>query len=234
MTRRRSLLALILLVPAPSLGALAAMVWFPGTLLGSVLFAAAKVWLFVFPVVWLKCVAKGQFSLSPVRKGGLLAGLLSGTAIGLLILLAFFTFGQGWLDRGLFISKIHAIGLDAWPVYLGGAAYWVLVNSVLEEYVWRWFVYSRCEALVRPSSAVFLAALFFTLHHFLAVRVYFSLSLAIVCSLAILLGGVVWSFLYMRYRSIWPGYLSHAIVDLTIFALGACILFGRGSEGNQP
>jgi len=43
--RRRAILALALLVPAPSIGTLAAMVLFPGTALGKGLFAASKLWL---------------------------------------------------------------------------------------------------------------------------------------------------------------------------------------------
>jgi membrane protease YdiL (CAAX protease family) len=96
--------------------------------------------------------------------------LLSGLAISLLILLAYFTLGHGLLDRSLLAGKMQAIGLGAWPVYLAGALYWILINSVLEEYVWRWFVYTRCEALTRPASAVVLSALFFTLHHLLALQ----------------------------------------------------------------
>ena len=227
MAKRRSILALALLVPAPSIGALAAMVFFPDTALGKTVFAISKVWLFAFPLVWLKFVDRGACSRSPVRKGGLLAGAVSGIAIGLLILGCYFAFGRGLLDQRLFADRMRAIGLGAWPIFLGGATYWILINSVLEEYVWRWFVYTKCEALVRPAAAAVLSALFFTLHHFLALRVYFSLPLASLCSAGIFLGGVIWSFLYLRYRSIWPGYLSHAVVDLVVFGLGAWILFGR-------
>jgi membrane protease YdiL (CAAX protease family) len=39
-------------------------------------------------------------------------------------------------------------------------------------------------------------------------------------------GGAIWSWLYVRYRSIWPGYLSHAIVDVAVFAVGWWIIFG--------
>ncbi|MCX6996056.1 MAG: type II CAAX endopeptidase family protein [Kiritimatiellaeota bacterium] len=225
--RWRAIGALVGLVPAPSIGVLAAMVLFPGALLGKVIFAASKLWLFAFPVVWLKLVERGRLSITPARQGGCLAGLASGAGLSLLILWGFFAFGQGLFDRALFIGKLRAIGLGAWPVYLGGAVYWILVNSVLEEYVWRWFVYRQCATLVGPATAVMLTAAFFSLHHFIALQAYGRLSLALVCSLGVFLGGAVWSFLYMRYQSIWPGYLSHAVVDLTVFGLGALLLFGH-------
>ena len=227
MNKGKSILALVLLVPAPSIGTLAAMVLFPGSMLGKVLFAISKLWLFAFPVIWLKLVDGGRLGISPVRNGGWLAGLVSGTGFSLLILLGYFAFGQGLFDKTFFIGKMREIGLGTLPVYLGGAAYWILVNSVLEEYVWRWFVYRKCETLVGPAVAIILTAMFFTLHHFIAFQAYCSLPLAVVCSLGVFLGGAVWSFMYMRYRSIWPGYLSHAIVDLSVFGLGAAMLYGN-------
>ena len=54
--RRKAILALALLVPAPISGTLAALVLFPGTALGKGLFAASKLWLFAFPAVWLRLV----------------------------------------------------------------------------------------------------------------------------------------------------------------------------------
>ena len=222
----RPMLALALLVPAPSLGTLAGMVFFPGSMLGKGLFAASKLWLFAFPVVWLKLVDRGRIGLSPARNGGWLAGVASGAGIGLLILLGYFAFGQGLLDKTAFVGRMSSIGLGDPTVYLCGAAYWILINSVLEEYVWRWFVYAKCEALVRPAAAILLSATFFTLHHFIALWACFGMSLAIVGSLGVFVGGAVWSLMFMRYRSIWPGYLSHALVDLTVFGLGAAMLHG--------
>ena len=125
------MVALALLVPAPSLGVLAGMILFPGTLLGQGLFALSKLWLFLLPVLWLKLVDRERLSLSPLRLGGMGLGCISGCGISLLILLAYVLFGQGLLDRSLFVAKMQAVGLDAWPVYLGCAAYWILINSVL-------------------------------------------------------------------------------------------------------
>ncbi|OQA25085.1 MAG: CAAX amino terminal protease self- immunity [Verrucomicrobia bacterium ADurb.Bin345] len=226
MSRRQTIVALLLLVPAPSIGTLAAMVLFPGSVLGKGLFAVSKLWLFAFPVVWLKFVERERFGFSPAKHGGFLAGLLCGIALSLPILLGYYAFGRHLFDPAFFAGKMREIGLGTLPAYLGGAAYWILVNSVLEEYVWRWFVYRNCERLLKPLAAVCLSALFFTLHHYIALQSYFSVPLALVCSLGVFLGGAAWSFMYMRYRSIWPGYISHAIVDLAVFGLGAALLFG--------
>jgi membrane protease YdiL (CAAX protease family) len=36
----------------------------------------------------------------------------------------------------------------------------------------------------------------------------------------------MWSWLYLRYRSVWPCYVSHAIVDIAVFVVGWLIIFG--------
>ncbi len=42
------------------------------------------------------------------------------------------------------------------------------------------------------------------------------------------LGGVIWSGLYLRYRSIWPGYLSHVLADVAIYIIGWHLIFRAG------
>jgi membrane protease YdiL (CAAX protease family) len=41
----------------------------------------------------------------------------------------------------------------------------------------------------------------------------------------VFIGGCVWSWCFLRFRSIWPGYVSHVIVDVAVFAVGYLILF---------
>ncbi len=226
MTKKRAIVALLLLVPAPSIGALCAMAVFPDSSLGKVLFMLSKIWLFSLPLLWLKLVEKGQTSLSPLRKGGLLAGLLSGCAISGIILLGYLLMAESMIDREFLVGRLRGVGLGAPRVYLCGAVYWIAVNSVLEEYTWRWFCVKQCEHLFRPMAAVVCSALFFTIHHIVAMRVYFDWPATSICALGVFVGGTIWSAMYIRYRSIWPGYLSHAIVDLCIFGLGAWLLFG--------
>lgn len=225
-SQRRAMLSLMLLVPAPSVGLLSAMVFFPDTVLGKTIFTVSKVWLFGLPALWYLCVEKGTFSLSVPRKGGFGVGILSGLAISAAILLAYLLLGEAFLDKGAMREKVHAIGLGSVALYTAGAAYWILVNSVLEEYVWRWFVVKQCGRLFAPLAAILLSAVFFTLHHTFGLKTLMSWPTALICSFGVFCGGAIWSWLYVKTESIWPGYVSHAIVDLCIFGIGAAIVFG--------
>lgn len=223
--KRRSALALFLLIPAPTIGVLFGMILAPGKPLGVAVFALSKIWILALPLAWHLVVERLRPSLSPVRRGGLAAGAALGTAIGAVILAGYFLVGRPLIDPAAFREPLRAAGLGTPAAFLAGTAYWVLVNSVLEEYVWRWFTVSRFQDLVSGRAAVALSAAAFTLHHVFAMQVYLSGLVTAVASLGIFIGGVVWSWCYVRYDSIWPGYVSHAIVDLAVFGLGHYICF---------
>lgn len=222
--RWRALWALVLLAPVPSLGVVAAMVVAPGPL-GHGLFLAAKLWLLAFPAVWHLVVERGRPSWSPPRQGGLAAGLLSGIALAAVIAAAALAAGVRTLDATAMRAAAAAMGLGTPAAYLAGAAAWTLANSLVEEYVWRWFVLAQCERLAGAPAAVVLSSALFTAHHVLALSRYLSPGLTLLASAGVFAGGVVWAGLYLRYRSIWPGWLSHVLADVAVFALGWRLLF---------
>lgn len=223
-TRTRALIALLLLVPAPSLGSAMGLWVAPGPV-GKTVYAVCKIWILVLPLVWLLAVERGKLSLSPARRGGFGFGVLSGVLIGALIVGAYYLFAAAQIDPATLRELAAANGFDRRPVFLAFAAYLILVNALLEEYVWRWFVYTRWETIVAGPVAVALAAVCFTLHHILVLASFVPWSLTILGASGVFVGGVVWSWSYRRYRSIWPGYVSHAIVDAAILALGWRLLF---------
>jgi len=223
--RQKSFLALALLVPAPSIGAAVVMGIAPGPL-GQAVYALLKVWLLLLPLYWMRRVERAGFGLSPARRGGFLFGLLSGALMGAAILVAYALVGSGWIDVEHFRERAFQNGLSTSMRFVAFALFGALLNSLLEEYVWRWFVFRRCEDLLPRAAAVAASALFFTAHHVIALRLQFGWAVTLLASLGIFINGAVWSFTYLRYRSIWPGYLSHVVVDLVILGLGWKLLFG--------
>ena len=91
-----------------------------------------------------------------------------------------------------------------------------LVNSLMEEYVWRWFVFSKFKVLFGVWPAVVLSAFFFTVHHVVIVWSLGSLWLVLLGSISIFTGGIIWAWLYNKYNSIWPGWICHVAADTAI------------------
>lgn len=231
-SRLYSLLVLIVLVPAPSIGAAMGLVVLADSMWGKVIFSVSKLWLFGVPLLWLVIVEKRRnISWSKPERGGFVVGVVVGVAISVLICGAYWFFGSAvtgplHINSGGIKEMATETGLDGRWMYVGGAIYWVTVNSLLEEYVWRWFVVRRCEDLMPWFAAVLMSGVFFTLHHIVAMHVYFNWPITLVASGGVFVGGCVWSWMYIRYRSIWPGYVSHAIVDVVVFVIGYMMIFG--------
>jgi len=227
LTRGSAVLALVLLLPVPSLGTAASMFWWPGTAWGKGLFLAGKLWMVLLPAVWLGWVEKGPWSWSPPRRGGFGPAVLLGLAIAAMVLVVYESARySGWLDPAMVGDRARQTGLDHFGLYLAGAIYWTTLNSLMEEYVWRWFCFRQFEVLLGGRAAVFATALGFTLHHILALAGQFSGPMTLLGSVGVFTGGAIWSWLYLRYRSVWPCYVSHAIVDVPIFVIGYQVIFG--------
>jgi len=87
-------------------------------------------------------------------------GLLSDALISLVILLAYIALGPKLIDASFLVGKMDE---SAWPHchVRGFRAYWIAVNSVLEEYVWRWVVFRQCETLPKARHGRPLRGAFF-------------------------------------------------------------------------
>lgn len=227
--RRRAAVALALLLPAPTIGALAAMVLLPGTAIGQAIFIASKVWVLLLPLVWHTCVDRQPLSLSRATRGGFGVAIALGLLITAAIVAFWFTLGPMLIDPQTVRDAAAQNGIGSKWIYILGAIYWITANSLLEEYVWRWFTFRKFEAVVTPRLgwlAVLLSAAGFTLHHVVALLAQMHWLPALLASAGVFIGGAAWSWLYLRYRSVWVCYVSHAIVDVPIFVIGYWMIFG--------
>lgn len=223
-SRSNALTALLLLVSAACVGRIMAL-YVPGSL-GQIASSLCQVWLLVLPLVWFFWVDRGKFSISLPKRRELLAGSVLGLLMFGIILGAYWLFGQRWIDATDVRTKAQQVGISRPIIYLVGALYWTFINSLFEEYIWRWFVYSKCEVLIRGKGAVLLCGLLFTLHHIINLVAYTENWLVVVlASLGVFLAGAIWSWCYLMYRSIWPSYFSHILADLAIAIVSWQLLF---------
>jgi membrane protease YdiL (CAAX protease family) len=224
--RTSAVLALLLLVPLPSLGIACEMLWFPGPV-GLAVLGATKVGIFALPLAWTVLVDRASVRVArpAVRELGLGLGLATGLLGAAVVVLAYHFVLRERIDPATVRAMARANHLLAPGAFLAVAVYTCVLNSLLEEYVWRWFVFRRFEVLVPRSAAVVLAALAFTLHHALLLASQFGAELCALGSVAVFVAGVTWSWLFSRTRSIWSGWLSHALVDIAVFWAAWQILF---------
>lgn len=226
-SRRLALTALLLLVPAPSIGAAMAMKIAPGPV-GQAVFLVSKIWLLMFPVIWSAVFDPVRPAIPRPTRTGMWAACLSGTAIFLGIAGVYaIAHTWQWFDAAALSATAVEVGLTTPLIYLAGAVYWCTVNSLLEEYVWRWFVFTRWETLLSRTWSVIAAGACFTLHHVIALSAYFNGPVTLLTSLGVFIGGATWSWLYLRYRNIYASWVSHVFADIVIFLIGYQLIFGK-------
>lgn len=80
-----------------------------------------------------------------------------------------------------------------------------------EEVFWRGFVQDTLAEKLGDNKGWIVASLIYGAVHIVAVNFMLFMA-ALIC-------GLFWGWMFKKYRSVWPGIISHALWDITIFVL---------------
>lgn len=124
-------------------------------------------------------------------------------------------------------EKLNVLGSDSPSILLAIAVFYSLIHSGFEEYYWRGFVFRAWKEHLGVVNSVCLSSLGFMSHHILVLGKFFGYGSWVTYFLAISVGvgGAIWASLYHRCGNLIPGWISHALVDAGIFAIGYLLLF---------
>jgi len=125
-------------------------------------------------------------------------------------------------------TKIQSFGASSPAIYLLLAVFYSAIHSLLEEYYWRWFVFGQLSRLCRLPSAIVISSVGFAAHHVLVLQLDFGWfsPFSWLFALAIIIGGAFWAWLYRASNSLAAVWISHALIDAAIFAIGYTMLGG--------
>ncbi|MBK64014.1 MAG: hypothetical protein CMB47_00630 [Euryarchaeota archaeon] len=224
--RYKSLLPILLVGFVPSISVVFGIKIIENEFYSQIFFVICKLWIFTIPTFWFFYVEKNIFSRELPSRKGLEMGTATGLIMSIIIVLTWIFF-QDSINLEEMIDTLNSKGLSNVNLYLVGMIYWIFINSLLEEYVFRWFITTKASLLFgNDFYAILFSALMFTLHHSLALHFFgFIWWQNIIASFGLLSAAAIWSWLYLRYRSIWVCWLSHAICDIVVFSIGYQILF---------
>ena len=142
-----------------------------------------------------------------------LSHLLTGAIAAVLLYLVFF-FGRE-ISYYIFpfardqVGEIYSRKDQANTILIGLLlAFWIGPG---EEIFWRGFVQQRMAKRFGHFKAFLLASAIYTAVHIPSLNLLL-IGAAFVC-------GLFWGYMFYRYKSIWPGLISHAIWDVVIFII---------------
>lgn len=193
-------------------------------------YAAGKI-VFVLPLWWHLGVERRPFPRGPRSSAGLISGLVFGLFVAAGMLILYFA---GLRATPPFLAAADAVcdktlgfGLRNPAAYTAFAVLVSLLHSALEEYYWRWFVFGQLRNYLPFLPAAALGSMAFAAHHVIILGVYFGWGavMQVGFSLGVAVGGMVWCFLYHRTGSLLGPWLSHALIDAAIFAVGYDLVF---------
>lgn len=221
-----ALLGLLLVGIAPTVSVVTGFAFKAGVL-AIIVFVFTKLWIFGLPAFWHLRIDKNGFSRSPALNGGWAVSAGLGIVIAVVIMLAYFIIGDTLLSDEDLIEILDPFGLTTpWKLMLA-ILFWVFINSVLEEFVFRWFITSKIEQLVSGKwLPILLSAGVFTLHHTIALAFFIDPLGNFIASMGVFVGGLIFSWIYIEYRSIWVAWVAHAIADVAVFAIAWQMIVG--------
>lgn len=225
--KQKDVLAILMVGFVPSLSVIFGIKIIENELHSQIFFFFCKLWIFILPTYWYLKIENNNISKEYPPKDGLLIGLVTGVIMSIIIILTWFIF-ENSIDLDSMIKTLNSKGLSNINLYILGMIYWIFINSLLEEYVFRWFITTKASIIFGSEIfGILFSAGLFTLHHSLALYFFgFIWWQTILASFGLLSAAAIWSWLYIKYRSIWVCWLSHAICDIVVFSIGYQILFG--------
>ena len=70
-------------------------------------------------------------------------------------------------------EKVSHFGIASPAGFVAMTIFYAVVNSLLEEYYWRWFVFGQMRRFLPPAAAIAVSSLAFALHHVIVLAFYF-------------------------------------------------------------
>lgn len=209
-------------LPAAALQSIGAFIYFillNGTIWAQPAYLIDKIVIVGVLIFWIfRHPPLPKFQLSKSVKDcliGLSAGLIATTLIGLV----------AWINWETLLTAAPAINnrisnFSFLANYFAATAIiFSIFHSLFEEWYWRWFVGKGLELSLKPITAAILGSLAFTAHHVIILSQFFAWPLTIFFSFGVFLAGVIWSTLYAKTKNLTASWISHAMVDLIIFAI---------------
>lgn len=158
-------------------------------------------------------------SLFRFQKKGFLIALGLGVGVYVLILGAYALVSRFFDFSGIVDSLSENAGVTK-ENFLFVSLYISFVNSLLEEFFFRGFLFSNLKALSTRRLGYLFSAAAFALYHMGMVSGWFSPLLYLLVMAGLVAGGVIFNFLNEKQETIYTSWLVHMFANFAINTIG--------------
>lgn len=197
-------------------------VWQPGYAIKSLL----KIIAFLFIPIGYSYMNKTiqLKSLFAVKPKGIIHAILIGVGVYVFILTCYFTIGTffdfsqvtGALNKNVGVNKDNFVLV---------ALYISFVNSLLEEFFFRGFVFMNLKKLASRKIAYLVSSFAFAVYHVAMMIGWFSIWLFLLLLAALIVAGIIFDWLNEKQENIYTSWFVHMFANFSINTVGF-ILFG--------
>ncbi len=155
---------------------------------------------------------------------GLFFGFLTGTVLFLAILIG------SWL---LLTTEVNALWIRRVLMHWGLTSDWIglfvlyitVINSLLEELLWRGFVLERLLPSMSRVRAVLLSSFFYSLYHLILASILFGVKWGLIITGLVFIVGNIWGWLKLHYHGVYATWVSHLLADLGLMVVLVTFVF---------
>jgi len=191
---------------------------------GYVIKSGIKIAVFLLPplLLSLKCRDIRFRELFRPRKKGFAAALALGVCVYALVLGGYFLVAPFFDFSAIAGNLTQNAGVNA-DNFLFVALYISFVNSMLEEFFFRGFLFMNLKAISRRLAYLF-SSIAFALYHIAIMLGWFSPGLFALILVGLTVGGLLFNYLNERLGTIYGSWLVHMFANFAINTIGFILL----------
>ena len=194
-----------------------------------VLYIAAKAFIVIWPLISVRLILRTTLPKIRIALEKHRQAIPLGVFLGIAIVILMFGLMRTPLGE-VVNSSSESIGRKARQMgilkhYWLFALFLCVVHSLIEEYYWRWFVFGRLKNVVNVPCAHSIAGISFAAHHIVIATQFFPVLWGFLLGGLAGVGGILWSVMYDKQKTLVGAWLCHLIVDFGIMVIGHSILY---------
>ncbi len=179
---------------------------------------------FLVPIIfWALNKGFSPFSLLRSNIGGLKLGLILGVSIYAAVMIFYFVAGMFVDLGGIKTSLENNLGINK-DNFWGIALYVSVVNSFLEEWFFRGFIFSQLSKTSKVFGYVF-SSLSFSIYHIAIMDGMFDMSILVLTLVGLFVGGCIFNYLCQKNNNIYTSWFCHSFANFAMNTIGYIIFF---------